>query len=55
MSFPGLGAGIGGGLGGGQTAGLDAQQMQEQQMIKYVCAIGSDDMLNSLADPRRCK
>jgi len=36
MSFPGLG----GGMGGGQRAGLTDQQMQEQQMIKYVCCDG---------------
>ena len=32
MAFPGMAPG----MGAGQGAGLDAQQMQEQQMIKYV-------------------
>lgn len=36
MAFPGMGGGMG--MGGGRGAGLDPQQMQEQQMVKYVRA-----------------
>lgn len=35
MAFPGMG-GMGMGMSG-QNAGADPQQMQEQQMVKYVC------------------